>query len=656
MSNFAVHPILGRKVVGRPTPCDPCRSKRRKCNLARPECSRCTVSGLRCSYRTGSVLTPQTHHPQTPNATKTVVEVHRAHSAQTSDLRVESLAANQSVDDFALAVAFLSHEHTLNPLNKSDSPVLYLLDADQFMRNFYSVPLHLRLTVCAVAAYNAGLPKRMYLGYYNRAKWAVLGSITRPSVAMLQSLFLIAHFMMVHGQPSVGRDLIVTAVAMAITMDLGHDPDNLLDLTEPEKMEHRRIFWRLYFHIKYAKCVGELRPYTLSLHDMKPPARGVRGGDPIIFHACAIWDLIYAIELQCEEPPASLENLLLSPDVLQLNSLLLMTHTNVPSYYILAPNLSEIADQNAERNLDALAMQYDAFIVQLMTTSPTDTSTMLALSLNLNASICLLLRPKLYITSFMAPDSPLLKPEFTILIEFAIEECCAAALRIAELNHFILHLMDNDTPTPIDPALPNAHVLSKAFWMQQIELSHAVFEAAIVLWIIGSRTHRIWFDRVLILPSLGTVTMHLQGILRFFVQLSRRYDQQTRAGEGDEAFAAAAAGKEDGKPNMATPFIHCITGMLHELSLVEMHGGPAAVRKDSPGDYQARAMDRIVLDMKSMAILAEGEEEVEVARIESDPPVAYLGLLGLEVDDRFRWKSRIDREDKWRSFWNENCI
>ncbi|KAJ3257495.1 hypothetical protein HDU77_002700 [Chytriomyces hyalinus] len=662
-----IHPLMGRAVAGRPEPCERCRKKRRKCDLRRPTCDRCLRTGQSCEWRGGHSQSPPAPNSPTSNLinrphgyaaqngrtarVKDIdgdvpkIEDSMPQFADDTPLLIEDPDLLPSFYDFALVLGFFAQADVKTA---NDSPAFYLVDGDSFLATFFQQPAALRLTLCAIAAFNADppLPKKVYLWYYDRAKKAVVRHLTKPSLEGVQTLFLISHFYMIHGQPASSRELMIRAVQMAIALNLGVDPSNDVTLSHSQQTEHRRIFWRLFFHIKYSKCVeNNLRPYDLLRHDILPPSgpgSGVRGESPLMVHACLIWDLIYAIELHWVSPPTSLTEMLLSVEMTRLNSKLIEVHAQLPSFYVLVPDI-----RIRPEDTDALMNQNEVFVAQLMAASLDDSTAMLALSLNYNASICLLLRPRMCISAFMHPSSKNLSQEYTFLIESALEECSSAAQRIAHLTQFILHLIDaNSSSQHIPGAHPapqvsNPSILSKSFWMQQVILCQAIFEAAICLWVIGCRVQRAWFasPNVQTLPTMETVTQHLNCLLHFFTQLSNCYETSHQDHDHNHQTTASK------KPNMATPFIHCISGMLHELSFVELHGGPLEVVKDSPEDTSR--LNRIVLDMKAMAISDSEEDEIEVVVAgRGDPPVAYLGLLGLEVDDRFRWKSANEERRK----------
>ncbi|KAI8618149.1 hypothetical protein BC830DRAFT_1110230 [Chytriomyces sp. MP71] len=645
-----------------PTPraCNRCREKRRRCDMGKPGCERCARMKVTCVYSAiekgtaspSKTLQASLHEPEKASEMSQFVRLvfpspgaGRAppptYLPTTSALEDPDMAATYTdyllVHNFFLA-ADLRHA--------SDSPAYYLIDRDCFMATFFSQPPALRLVLCTLAAYTSesALPKHLYVRYYTRAKKALTRVMQTPSLKTIQAIYLTSHFVLVHGQPTLGESLTIAAVKMCAALNMGTDPSHTLGRSKSEQEEYRRCFWRIYYNLKYSKCVNDIyRPFSLIRHDIMLPSGGVRGASPLMIHICAIWDLIYQIRIVLDEPPNSLDDLLAGPRITKLNTTLIDTHAELPSMYILVP------DPTLSHDTSLAFAQYAAFVEQMLSVSPNDTTSMLLLSVNYNASICMLLRPRLYLTVFTQPDK--LSQDGNFLIKTALEECSAATQRIAELGQFILYLTDNEqematSSSFLDPlAKPKPTVLSRSFWMQQIILSHAFFEAAVCLWVISCRSRAAWKD----LCASGYVVSLHQG-KRYILAISRYYKLVSkRFGKETIAAADASISQPQGKPNMFTPFIDCIDAMVYELELMEMNGGVSPPRQ-TVGDTEASRMQRIVLDMKAMGIA--DVEEVVVGS--SECPLAFLGLLGLEVNDVYRWKG--DREDKWRVFWSEQVF
>ncbi|KAI8610132.1 hypothetical protein BC830DRAFT_1221832 [Chytriomyces sp. MP71] len=637
--------------------CERCRAKRRRCDMRKPGCVRCERINVACVYASTGVAEALCGDRQQP--LDVLVRARLPHPQSTLDMlsneaehamvaRVMGAGGSMAVEDPDLAATYTdyllvnSFFLAADVWHTSDSAALYLIDRERFMASFFSQPPALRLVLCTLAAYTTkdeALPKHLYVTYYARAKKALARVIHTPSLKTLQAIYLTAHFVTVHGQSALAETLCMTAISMANALNLGTDPSHNPAVTsKSEQEEYRRCYWRIYCNWKCDRGINDNYRHTvLQRNDVQLPTGGVRGESPLMTHICDVWDLIYQMRVAYDEPPAFWSDLLVSSQLATLNANLIETHSRIPSIYILVPDIS-ITEDCEER----VFAQYDAFTQQMLLISPEDTTAMLQLTLNLEASLCILMRPKLYLTTFLTPET--CSPQNAFLITTAVTQTNAAATRIAELARFMLYLIDKQTSlTPqdqpssfLDPdSRRRPTILSRSFWLQQMVLSYAFFESAVCLWVLACRTRPGWnglFEEDEVVSRVRA-KVYLLEILRHFEVLSAHFGKEGVVGR---------------KPNMVTPLILSIEAMVRELEeLIE--SGESHVVSFSADGNSAR-MERIVLEMKAMGI-SDVEEVVSGA---TECPLAYLGLLGLEVNGVLRWKG--EREDKWRTWWTEQYI
>ncbi|KAI9352601.1 hypothetical protein BDR26DRAFT_196118 [Obelidium mucronatum] len=93
-----------------------------------------------------------------------------------------------SIEDWLLVWRVSTQHGTVRPIHFS-------FDGEAFLKSFFFMPPVLRLTMCAVTAYYAGLPEDSIFNYYQRAKKAFLRiEQSKPTYQTIQSLFNIFLF------------------------------------------------------------------------------------------------------------------------------------------------------------------------------------------------------------------------------------------------------------------------------------------------------------------------------------------------------------------------------------------------------------------------------------------------------------------------------
>ncbi|KAJ3249357.1 hypothetical protein HDU78_003142 [Chytriomyces hyalinus] len=691
------HPLLGRAVPPKPTSCVRCRKKHRSCDQARPVCARCAELGAECIYGTDTAdpsLSPfhdskptslngfnlNSNYPKYSNHSNSSPPAHTsahalAHypssassvsasvsassdspspppsqrppvldgillaaedpfSMQNLETRIEDPDLLPTYEDFSLVYSLFAASVYFR---SNDFVVHNLLDKDHFLASFFAQPAPLRYVLCALAAYTAEppLPIHLAISYFNKARKAVYRSSDKPSVRILEAVVLITTFALGIGQPSVGKPFMALALRMLFQLNLHLDPDTFPNaLSDSEKDELRMLFWRVLYHLKYALCITDYASnIDLEYFTVKPPPATEL--TVLMQSNFGMWDVLLFIKKKLRVTPSTVADLLVSASELELSTKVIQTHAQIPAMLILVPNLDYL-DSTASQ-----CTQYDALIQQTMLSSPSNPMGILQLSMNYHASLCLLLRPKLYLTAFMSPMC--LDVEHSQFIQTALEESLIAAQRICillKLTNYAWDIKHLD------------HF--KLYWMRRVALVPSLFEAAVILYFVTCRTRPEWrggqsssnssnsspsqtpqnvlpFFHPICIPD-NIVLEYLSCILLAFHTL----------------YSQLAENAKSNRPNMMTPLIECVEAMVLELS-----------RKQDNASINAQSAnlecDLILLEMKVMSLnddtVGDEDEVLDSTPVSTDEPWVYMGLLGIDINKRVRWNGPY--EDNWRRFWKQ---
>ncbi|KAI8620397.1 hypothetical protein BC830DRAFT_1164586 [Chytriomyces sp. MP71] len=599
-----IHPLLGRSVPTKPSSCLRCRAAKRKCSAERPVCAYCRRANKECVYNEGAVV-PSPVKSDRRGSSASVTSITSIGIGSRSPSVDAILVADEAptIADFALLLAFFSDS---DPKLTSDSPAHYLIDKDRFLASFFSSqPAPLRLVLCALAAYSSDMPSHVTLGYYNRAKRSMVAVRDTPAIKTVQTLFLLANFAFSMGQPYISKPLFSTALRMCLEMKLYLDPDEISpSLEEWEKEEHRRLFARVLYHVKYAQAVTDyLEGFQFSSVTVRQPAWYCGTSFDMRAHVSELWDLIAFCKRVHDQPPLTWLELLAPWRNADMNLRLMEAHAKIPPLAILMPKLESPPNYEVE-----------TFVSQIMMVSPGDTTGMILLSLNYHASICVLFRPIAYLTGFLDPSSPHLTLDHITILRAALHEAFHAALRIAALNQFLLDTQRHHRP----------HFLSRLFWMLQSVLAPALFESAVVLWFAACRVRSAWWMDPCAAP-LFHARAHLGPLLESFRGMYMKF--------GSDAAAVDAATKK--RPNVMLPLVDAVEAML----------------RDVQGDTR---LEEIVQGMRVVA-LSEADGEVTEIVGEVVAPWIFLPLLGVPIAGGFRFLGGLN-ESLWREFWEAKVV
>ncbi|ORY44870.1 hypothetical protein BCR33DRAFT_211461 [Rhizoclosmatium globosum] len=469
-----------------------------------------------------------------------------------------------------------------------------------------------------MAAYTAvpPLPKHVAFTYYKRARKAVLQAIDKPSLQTVQAFYFINLFAQWNGQPSIGRPFFKSALDMLLLLQLDIDPDDSpwlypLKLTDRQKEERRRVFWCCYWFLTLEQATtSDAVQIQLSTNRIRPPRpiEGVFKG--FILQTCESQSLIAEIRRHHSKAPKSLVDILGSESIITLNSRLIQVHQQFPAEYLLIA-------ENAE-NLSTL--DYSRFLGQLSSILKTDVAYICTLNLNILASVCMLHRPKLYLSAVKHLDPEKLNDEARVLISSALSHSIDSAHRALCLLGFYLDVMEGSARErlPVDQRL----YFSSQIVLTQLNV-YPIFEVMIVFWFFVCRTRPCWRRYSAVgISNVPLLLERLVGLVSFVKRV----------------FAA-----EKNTPGTMEPILKCMEAMVAEMS--NLVAGQGATEFSSNNDVAD-----LELGMKVMA-LGEQEEDSAVPIITQEP-CAFLGLLGMEVAGGIRWKGRS--EEAWRLFWKLN--
>ncbi|KAI8845018.1 hypothetical protein BJ741DRAFT_586637 [Chytriomyces cf. hyalinus JEL632] len=583
------------------TACIRCSHTHKKCDSLMPKCSRCRRHNTQCEYE--NLL-----HLETP--------------ISIGNLSVEDPDMMPTMQDWVVVYNLRSGGQSL----------WAMIDPVKFLQSFLSEPPFLRYAVCAVAAHQR-LPKvssRVSLAYFNRAKQAVKRR-SEVSIKMIQALFCLSSFATSNGQPDLSKPYFLR---------LHVDPDESswlthLNLSEEDKNERRMTFWTMF------QCVQVVQMITINRGEFYAmPGNSVKFAKQVAFDTAA-------------KSPVALPQTATVCYLSLLTSVMVETailHSKAPAsaMELLVGSAAVLLDRRLaiakEHIPETLLVPEPSVLFQMVEANPFTPVIHIAITTILyNSALCILHRPRLYLTAYLSLTSPLLlNPDLMILLTL-LEVCLSAAERIATINSWILHRSksgkDND-----------AGLFSKKLWQKHSLLSFGLFEAAVVLWFVTCKTNPFWWrnheDDALMNDDNSMNSLHVlrmthsdrQRLRSSVMDILRTYEDLEGTLSSEENAAQS---------NMATPFITCISAMLREMEQVELNiqaGLPFnSEAKRSRTSSNRDDVEDLVL---GVTVMSFGEEEsVEPYK---GTPWAFLGLLGADVMGYIKWAAY---EEGWREFW-----
>ncbi|ORY52452.1 hypothetical protein BCR33DRAFT_318185 [Rhizoclosmatium globosum] len=488
------------------------------------------------------------------------------------------------------------------------------------------------------------MPHDVCQNYYRRAMKALWKSLNEPCIKSVEAMLLLSGMDLANGRPEDGRFFFETAVRITFEQKLYIDPDDSpwldhLNLSDDEKDERRRIFWMTYYSLKVLQ-IASAAPIPVQMDTCN--VKVVRKcGDQDVIAVCflaGILDVIHEIKLHQSMEPTSVPSILSCCTCDSIRPHLNSVRAQIPGNLILS------TPEEVDQFIITSAASSDDFVSITLDT--------LSVSLVYNSALCLLTRPTMYLTAFLALDSPILinNPSFISKLLVVLTENLTAALTIAQINTHSIHF------SPSTDLLHDGS-LAKKLWVENAFACFNLFEAAICIWFMTCKTRPFWWnsdageqkDHVQSPSTPTSLDPKPQNVLCMSLADRKRnrslvLDILRTLRETSVVFP------------MISPLSTCVAEMAQEMKQVEEEIAAMCPAQIAATAFQKnhwrvfkvkdRGIDSITVGLKVMSLDSEARLE------EGQEPWAYLGLLGVEVGEKgMRFNAHY--EEAWRRFWQE---
>ncbi|KAI9339988.1 hypothetical protein BDR26DRAFT_861930 [Obelidium mucronatum] len=506
--------------------------------------------------------------------------------------------------------------------NGTESPLFFSYDADEFLRTFFKQPPFFRLIQCAMSAYEVHSEGLVTIAFYKRAKKACIRAMNeKPDYKSVQGLYWLVLLVGWMGQPDLGRSFLKTALRLIKALRLDIDPDEspwLHPLTPRQKEDRRRTFWSVYAAVMMENVISNDSIHVPFNSDrMNPPTAvtdpyPIFDAEPLAKPQCELYSVISAIKQHYRTCPKSIHDILASPETAALLSRLNAVHDSMPIDTLLISESPE----------SLTASDYTRFIAQQdkLMSSQAKSENFVYNSESL-ASICLLNRPILFLTSLKSFNPARLTREVREIVATAVNQSLDASHRLLLLLHFFL-----------DPSC-SAVGTGQSLFPYQDKYS-PLFEGMVVLWFSYARMDVKWWD---VLAGrrrrkLAWVVLRprMMQVIRFL-----------------ESVYSSESGGVDKDTGILPPLVACMREMVCDIDVCESRGSETHLHHhfyhhSRGGVDDFHEIEDITLRMKVVSL--DGEDETVLKR----EPKAFLGLLGMSVGT-MRWPG--PSEESWRLFW-----
>ncbi|KAI8829451.1 hypothetical protein BJ741DRAFT_622859 [Chytriomyces cf. hyalinus JEL632] len=514
---------------------------------------------------------------------------------------------------------------------QSKHPMIRLFDRDAILNSFFFLEPALRLSLCAKAAqfeYQSVSSKQL-LSYFRRARNAVGKSLDRASLETLQALHLVRNLANLTGQSAFSVLLYGHILNMMRVLRMDQDPDTLPDrsfLPERTKTEFRNWFWILAQGVLSSGAYGiTYFKSTFRIDAVKHVA--TRLYSPKL---CWRYHTIMFVRCMYSRAPRSVMDVIWPRD-----------------WFLAGAKLSKCLTDSSDCmfKLDGTFTEYSHVLVEKLNISVMAAELLIDATVEYYASICMLHRPRLYLLGFLTPQSVLLEdPKCAAELMFSLEQCILACGHVLRVFRFLALCTRDYAPTSrgfgVDAGWEWA---SRGAWLEEgadlvpqvfspddytWSLALSLFEAAIVLWVLGCKVHPDWKTgggRVVQIPPMEEL---VEGLM-FALEWLRMIDGNLLG------HAGVLRATWDTRQNYVSPMILCVESMLLEMRT-----------------YHAQNDIRIhnaEIAMTVLSLTEDGSDDLKAIK-DDEYPVAFMGLLGLQVMGGIRWKGPY--EEDWRRFWN----
>ncbi|KAJ3072012.1 hypothetical protein HDU99_002296, partial [Rhizoclosmatium hyalinum] len=304
-----------------------------------------------------------------------------------------------------------------------------------------------------------------------------------------------------------------------------------------------------------------------------------------------LWNLIGTTKQLYSDPPKSVSDLLFSENGSTLQNRLTLVHNAIPPQFLLHfENPAEISMEE-----QALFIQQIAAVQENVTIINNAYLT----------SISVLYRPTMFLTALPSHRPIYINNKTQAIITNAINKCMSAALRTVSLCTFFDTMVNENGGGGRMPV----HCIRFC----RGDFLKDLFEAYIVFWFVACRMDPVWLHLVQLGEECNS--SELRNQMKCFVK------KQSRVGDSG-------------------PIADAVEVMVEEMEMVVQAGHLAPFQND-----MFDVVSGLELGMRIMSV-GEGPGNEDSPVVE---PLCHLGLLGMELGNKVRWKGK--GEDSWRLFW-----
>ncbi|TPX65338.1 hypothetical protein CcCBS67573_g08166 [Chytriomyces confervae] len=648
------------KTPPRPS-CARCRSFHKKCDLVAPTCGRCFKAYADCVYPPAMNTPEKTHQDITDSSHETTSQAHNVFyetiqptlllkivdaATATEDMvpgvRDAAAHATSLVDpdflptlqDYCLVARYIQS-------NKISPEVACDIDLSTFLANFFIEPPPLRMVLCAHAAkaFHHELSNDTVYSYYRRARKTVSQFMDKPSLRMVQALLFLVQISDGTGQSEFADLIFRYTIEMLLSLRMDLDPDHAFwratsNLTEIQKEEHRRIFWRCAFWIKLRSTFGQItQPYVLDVNQVQLPRNLQRGPFTIL---AAGSDFVVNARRIHTKIPSSIHEMIVSHELIELNAHLMGLMAGIPAPMILISTRETPLDQ-----------QFKIFTNQLMHLDGVSQFNIITLSLGYFSSVCLTHRPRMYLTAFLPSGSfYLTSPQYASELISSLAQSVDTAQHIGRVFMFLLlatqeYNLKTNLSSIFQPTFDIPKLFPPSFWTWGCAIG--IFECSISLWFALCKVPPEWKHRIGFDETAAKLSLLIFREFVDLVQLNLRGGSESVPTHSNSA-SPNPVNDRDATPTVISPIVTCIHAMVSEV--FELHIFEAS-RESTPSSTTTNTVaEPLELSMTVLSLTEKGE--LKPIRTQ-ESPYAMMGLLGVEVKGGIRW--RAGYEKGWRHFW-----
>ncbi|KAJ3061084.1 hypothetical protein HDU99_005677, partial [Rhizoclosmatium hyalinum] len=274
---------------------------------------------------------------------------------------------------------------------------------------------------------------------------------------------------------------------MILALGMEVDPDDSpwlinLKLSDRQKEERRFTFWGCFYNYIAQKSLSDDSIAVEISADKMRIGNGIPGVFPsgvTIVPVCSSYSLASAIRKHHSTVPTSLQDIISSPSLTDLNTLLLSIPAQTPLEFLF---ISESPDTISQSD-------YDRFNSLAQSIAPPTLAFVFNMNLNLLSSVSLFYRPQLYLSALPSCHPSRIPTNTRTSIINAISQCLDAAKRMTTLFGYILAVMEAE-----NAHLPDYRADEKR--KGGLMMVYPLLECVIVYWFVMCRMDPVWWEYV----------------------------------------------------------------------------------------------------------------------------------------------------------------